>query len=53
MGGALAWLERNIDERMMRVTELPAATFNALRDDPRFQELAARAGLKGWCSAAL
>jgi TolB-like protein/Tfp pilus assembly protein PilF len=46
---ALAWLERAIDERVMRVTELHTATFDALRDQPRFQELAARAGLTGQC----
>ena len=44
---ALAWLERAIDERVMRVTELQTPTFDALRDEPRFQELAARAGLAG------
>jgi TolB-like protein len=42
---ALAWLERAIDERVMRVTELPTATFDEVRADPRFQALAARAGL--------
>jgi TolB-like protein len=45
--GALAWLERAIDERVMRVTELPTATFDELRAEPRFQALAARAGLMG------
>jgi len=49
---ALAWLERAIDERVMRVTELPAATFDALREEPRFQALAARVGLTDQCSAA-
>jgi TolB-like protein len=44
---ALAWLERAIDERVMRVTELPTATFDELRAEPRFQALAARAGLTG------
>jgi TolB-like protein len=42
---ALAWLQRAIDERVMRVTELPTATFDTLRHDPRFQALAAQAGL--------
>jgi TolB-like protein len=43
--GALAWLERAIDQRVMRITELPTATFDELRAEPRFQALAARAGL--------
>jgi len=45
--GALVWLERAIDERVMRVTELHTALFDELRDKPRFQELAARAHLAG------
>ncbi|MGA3235736.1 MAG: winged helix-turn-helix domain-containing protein [Bryobacteraceae bacterium] len=48
----LAWLERAIDERVMRVTELQTPTFDALRHEPRFQQLAARAGLAGRCPAA-
>ncbi len=48
VAGALAWLERAIDQRVMRVTELPTATFDELRADPRFQALAARAGLAGY-----
>jgi tetratricopeptide (TPR) repeat protein len=39
---ALAWLERAIDERVMRVTELPTATFDEVRADPRFQALGHR-----------
>jgi TolB-like protein len=48
---ALAWLERAIGERVMRVTELPTATFDDLRSEPRFRELAARAGLAQYSAA--
>jgi TolB-like protein/Tfp pilus assembly protein PilF len=51
--GALAWLERAVDQRVMRVTELNSATFDELRDQPRFRELAARAGLMIRCAAAV
>jgi TolB-like protein/Flp pilus assembly protein TadD len=50
--GALGWLERAIDERVMRVTELPTPTFDGLRDEPRFQNLAARLALTARCSEA-
>jgi hypothetical protein len=42
---SLSWLERAIDQRVMRVTELHTPAFDELRGDPRFAELAVRAGL--------
>ena len=42
---SLSWLERAIDEHVMRVTELHTATFDQLRDEPGFTELAGRVGL--------
>jgi TolB-like protein len=42
---SLSWLERAVDEHVMRVTELHTPTFDKLRDEPRFRELAARLGL--------
>ncbi len=42
---ALDCLEKAVDQRVMRVTELAMPTFDSLRVAPRFAELAARAGL--------
>jgi serine/threonine-protein kinase len=42
---ALDCLGNAVDQRIMRVTELTMPTFDSLRDEPRFAELAARAGL--------
>jgi tetratricopeptide (TPR) repeat protein len=42
---SLSWLERAIDEHVMRVTELHTATFDQLRNEPGFIELAGRVGL--------
>ena len=45
LDGALDDLGHAVDQRVMRVTELAMPTFDALRAEPRFVELAARAGL--------
>jgi len=45
--GALDCLGKAVDQRVMRVTELGMPTFDALRGEPRFAELAAQAGLAG------
>jgi TolB-like protein/Tfp pilus assembly protein PilF len=42
---AFAWLEKAIDQRVMRVTELPTAAFDCLRVDSRFAGMLARVGL--------
>jgi TolB-like protein/Flp pilus assembly protein TadD len=44
IGGALDWLEKAVDQRVMRVTEIPMPLFDALRGEARFAELAERAG---------
>jgi TolB-like protein/Tfp pilus assembly protein PilF len=43
--GALDCLGNAVDQRVMRVTELGMPTFDALRGESRFAELAAQAGL--------
>jgi hypothetical protein len=50
--GALDCLGKAVDQRVMRVTELGMPTFDTLRGEPRFAELAARAGLAGRGNAA-
>jgi TolB-like protein/DNA-binding winged helix-turn-helix (wHTH) protein/Tfp pilus assembly protein PilF len=47
IGGALDYLGKAVDQRVMRVTELGMPTFDTLRGEPRFAELAAQAGLAG------
>jgi TolB-like protein/Tfp pilus assembly protein PilF len=42
---ALDCLGNAVDQRVMRVTELAMPTFDVLRGEPRFAELAARTGL--------
>ena len=42
---AFQWLERAYRERAMRIQELPDATFDSLRADPRFRDLMRRIGL--------
>lgn len=42
---AFLWLERAYRERVMRIQELPDATFDSLRADPRFGDLLRRIGL--------
>jgi tetratricopeptide (TPR) repeat protein len=42
---AFLWLERAYRERVMRIQELPDATFDSLRSDPRFGDLLRRIGL--------
>lgn len=44
---SLWWLERAIDQHVMRVTELHTATFDDWRNEPRFAKLAVRVGLPG------
>jgi TolB-like protein/Tfp pilus assembly protein PilF len=43
--GALDYLGKAVDQRVMRVTELGMPTFDTLRGEPRFAALAAQAGL--------
>jgi TolB-like protein/Tfp pilus assembly protein PilF len=45
IGEALDWLEKAVDQRVMRALEINAPTFDALRGTRRFATLAARAGL--------
>jgi hypothetical protein len=42
---AFQWLERAYKERAMRIQELPDATFDRLRADPRFRDPMRRIGL--------
>ena len=42
---AFQWLEKAYQERAMRIQELPDATFDSLRSDPRFRDLMRRIGL--------
>jgi len=42
---AFQWLEKAYQERAMRIQELPDATFDSLRPDPRFGDLMRRIGL--------
>jgi hypothetical protein len=42
---AMAWLEKAVENRVMRVTELGMPLFDPFRREPKFQELVQRVGL--------
>lgn len=43
---AVEWMLRAIDERVMRVTELPMPLFDEIRDDPKLAEFCSRLATK-------